>query len=247
MKTVLITGATSGIGKQLALDYLAQGNKVIACGRNKTKLNELSQSSEGAGKNGECVLKTFDVTDRESVKDALSSENHIDCVILNAGVCEYVDDAGEMDSELFQRVFDANFMGVVNCASVLIPKLPAGSQLVVIDSMARLLPFTRAEAYGASKAAVHYFTNSLKLDLKSRGIRVTSVSPGFVKTPMTDANDFEMPFLTTVEEASKAIRKGIDKGKAQIYFPRVFGWALRFMSRLPMRLQVLISSRLDKE
>lgn len=239
---ILITGATSGIGRQLVLDYSKSGHRVYACGRSLDKLEALKKD---CGKAEEHVqLLQFDVTDREAVRTTLDSLEQVDLVILNAGVCEYVNELSDFKSELFERVFAANYFGVVNCVDALLPKLRAGSRLAIVDSMARLMPFTRAEAYASSKAAVHYLGNSLKVDLAPHGIAVTTISPGFVETPMTDANDFEMPMKITVADASKAIQKGLAKGKAQIYFPRVFGWILRFIHKLPLRLQIAISRRM---
>lgn len=236
---ILITGATSGIGAQLVADYVADGHKVIACGRNKDKLAKLES------KHGDAVRTLqFDVSDREQCQQALANLGELDWVILNAGVCEYIDDAQHFDASLVERVFAANFYGMVYCAEALLPQLKSGNKLVFVDSMARLLPFTRAQAYGASKAAVFYFAKSLRVDLKAKGIDVVSISPGFVKTPMTDANDFEMPMRVSVKEATDAIRKGLRKDKSTIYFPTLFGWIMRSLHKLPMFLQQRISSKM---
>ncbi|MGX5914053.1 SDR family NAD(P)-dependent oxidoreductase [Aliidiomarina sp. Khilg15.8] len=240
---ILITGATSGIGAQLVTDYVSAGHQVIACGRNKEKLATLQDT------HGDAVQTLqFDVSVREQCQKALVNIGSLDLVILNAGVCEYIDDAQHFDAELVERVFAANFYGMIYCAESLLPQLKSGNKLVFVDSMARLLPFTRAQAYGASKAAMFYFAKSLRVDLAKTGIEVVSVSPGFVKTPMTDANDFEMPMRVTVEEAARAIRKGLEKNKATIYFPSLFGWIMRFLHKLPMALQQPISRKMkDKQ
>ncbi|RUO38436.1 short-chain dehydrogenase [Aliidiomarina shirensis] len=243
---ILITGATSGIGKQLVLDYLADGHHVIACGRSQDKLDSLAAEAKADEHLSTCI---FDVTDREQTLEALQAcqeQNNLDCVILSAGVCEYIDDAKHFEPELVDRVFAANFFGVVNSIAGVLPRMKRGSKLVVVDSMARMFQFTRAEAYGASKAAIHYFAGSLRTDLIKEGIQVITVSPGFVKTPMTDANDFEMPMRVTVEQASAAIKKGIDKGKPHIAFPRIFGFILAFLQRLPYRVQIALSKRMKQ-
>lgn len=243
---VLITGATSGIGRQLALDYVAAGHHVVACGRNAEKLSALA--NDVADKNL-LTVAIFDVTDKQKTREILqetlaSKAEPLDVAILNAGVCEYIDNAKEFEIELVERVFAANFFGVVNCISALLPKLQKGSNLVVVDSMARQFPFTRAEAYGASKAAVHYFASALRSDIADTGIQVITVSPGFVETPMTDANDFEMPMRISVAKASQAMRKGIAKGKMHIAFPTVFGFILATLQRLPYRLQIALSKKM---
>ena len=196
MKTILITGATSGIGKALALHSADKGYRVIACGRNKEALDELSRHNN-------IDSCQFDVTDLEDARRALATLT-FDIAVLNAGTCEYVD-IDSFEPDMFRRVFEPNFFGVVNCVDALLPKLQQGDKLVIVDSMARLLPFTKSQAYGASKAALHYFTKSLEVDLHHKGVKVQAVSPGFVETPLTDKNDFEMPMKISAEEAAEAM------------------------------------------
>ena len=227
-KTILITGATSGIGEALARLAAQSGYHVIACGRNATKLSELEQIS------GISTLQ-FDVTDAKATASALSN---VDCdiAVLNAGTCEYVD-IETIEPEMFKRVFEPNFFGVVNCVSALTPKLKVGHQIVIVDSLARLLPFTRSQAYGASKAALHYFTKSIEVDLADKGVIVQSVSPGFVVTPLTDKNDFKMPMKISVEEAVADMLNGIEKRSRSVYFPTGFSLMLRFINLLPSAVQ----------
>ncbi|PTB87651.1 short-chain dehydrogenase [Pseudidiomarina aestuarii] len=235
---ILITGATSGIGKQVALDYAAAGHHVVACGRNQESLAALvAQYPENiAG-------QQLDVTDVEATQNVLKTYLDLDVVILSAGVCEYVD-IDTFSTAMFERVYEVNIFGTLRCVEVLLPNLRRGAKLVFVGSTARLLPFTRAEAYGSSKAAMQYIARSLQVDLADKGIRVQTVSPGFVETPMTDANDFEMPMRVSVEFASKAIRQGIEANRTDITFPRVFGWFLKILSRLPQSWQVAVSKRI---
>lgn len=232
MKTILITGATSGIGKALAIHAAKEGYRVIACGRNKDALDALSSNSN-------IDACQFDVTDLEDARRALATVK-FDIAVLNAGTCEYVD-IDDFEPDMFRRVFEPNFFGVVNCVDALLPKLQQGDKLVIVDSMARLLPFTKSQAYGASKAALHYFTKSLEVDLHHKGIKVQAVSPGFVETPLTDKNDFEMPMKISAEEAAQAMLAGIEDDKQTVFFPRIFGFILRFMHILPTPLQKRIS------
>ncbi|MCU7555775.1 SDR family NAD(P)-dependent oxidoreductase [Alteromonas sp. ASW11-19] len=232
MKTLLITGATSGIGKALAEHAADNGYQVIACGRNHEALDNLSQHS-----NIESLR--FDVSDLEQTRETLR-EVKFDIAVLNAGTCEYVD-AEKFEPDMFRRVFEPNFFGVVNCVDGLRPQFTAGQQLVIVDSMARLFPFTRSEAYGASKAALHYFTKSLEVDLAKQGIIVQAVSPGFVETPLTDKNDFEMPMKISAEEAARQFLRGIEQKKQTIFFPRRFGWIMRFLHILPTPIQRKLS------
>lgn len=234
---ILITGATSGIGQQLALDYAADGHQVIACGRNEQALQALQQAHPA-----QIQGQVLDVTAREPTLTALGDYQHLDLVILSAGVCEYVD-IDSFDSRMFERVYQVNLFGVVRCIEALLPNLPAGATLVLVGSTARLLPFTRAEAYGSSKAAMQYLARSLQVDLSKRGIHVLTVSPGFVKTPMTAVNDFAMPMAVDVHFASRAIRRGIAKKTTDITFPRLFGGMLKLLHLLPQSWQVFISKR----
>ena len=232
MKTLLITGATSGIGKALAEHAANSGYNVIACGRNENVLDSLSKHTN-------IQACQFDVTSLEDTREALRTQT-FDVAILNAGTCEYVD-VDDFEPDMFRRVFEPNFFGVVNCVDAILPILKKGNKVVIVDSMARLLPFTRSQAYGASKAALHYFTKSLEVDLHDKGIDVQAVSPGFVETPLTDKNDFEMPMKITASEAAKAMLKGIESNKQTIFFPRLFGLILRFMHILPTPIQKRLS------
>ena len=235
MKTMLITGATSGIGESLARYSAQSGYRVIACGRNQEKLSQLTQSP-----NVEACR--FDASVLDECSSALESVT-TDIVVLNAGVCEYVD-VNDFDPEMFRRVFDANVMGVVNVVSVLLPKLTSGAQIVMVDSLARLLPFTKSEAYGASKAALYYLAKSLSVDLLERDILVQTVSPGFVKTPLTDKNDFSMPMRISSEKAAQIMLKGIERRKQTIHFPWLFSFFLHMLSALPSRVQISLCHKM---
>lgn len=228
MARILITGATSGLGEALALEALANGHEVIACGRNKDKLADL-------GAKDRATTIQFDACDEEQTFKALADVK-CDIAVLNAGTCEYVD-IRHVEPDMFRRVFDINVFGTINVAAALLPTLEKGNKLVFVDSMARLLPFTRSQAYGASKAALHYACKSFEVDLKSRGIAVQSMSPGFVKTPLTDKNDFAMPMAITAAQAAKYMLSGIQSNSSSIYFPRRFGYMIRTLNLLPESIQ----------
>lgn len=236
MMTVLITGASSGIGAGLAKAWADDGCQVIACGRDATRLDELQQYSPNI------TQRLFDMTDSTACQLALK-DCRADLIILCAGSCEYIEN-GVIDAALVARVMDTNFQGPVNCLAALQAQLVPGNRVVLVSSMAHWLPFPRAEAYGASKAALTWFANSLRLDWEPKGVAVTVVSPGFVDTPLTRKNDFAMPGLVTIEEAVKAIRQGIAKRKNHIAFPRGFGLTLRLLSWLPAGIQSLLLRRM---
>lgn len=236
MKHVLITGASSGIGQQLALDYARDGWNVLACGRDEARLRALTTAFP--------TIRTtaFDMTSLEDTRQALDGVT-ADLVILSAGTCEYLDN-GVVEAEKVSRVLTTNVIGPVNCLSVLLPQLANGSHLALVGSTASLVALPRAEAYGASKAALAYFARSLSLDLQTRNITVSLILPGFVDTPLTARNDFPMPMLISVSQASEAIRRGLAKKKREIAFPLRFALLLKAVSVLPQSWQRLLASRL---
>lgn len=225
---VLITGATSGIGFQLALDYRRAGWQVWGCGRDGERLLAL-------GRHGITPLQ-FDGRDASAVSEAAACLPRADLVILNAGNCEYMDVAEGFDGALFARVIETNLIATGHALAAFLPLLGAGGRLAIVSSSVSWLPLPRAEAYGASKAALDYLADTLRLDLAGKGIGVTLIRPGFVATSLTAKNDFPMPCLVTVEEASRAIMAGLAAGRHQIHFPRRFIWLLRLLGALPVGL-----------
>lgn len=225
---VLITGASSGIGRQLALDYQQAGWQVWGCGRDGERLQELAQAG--------IIPLQFDARDLAAMKELASSLPPLDLLILNAGNCEYMDVAEGFDSALFARVIETNLIATGYALDAFLPLLHRGARLALVSSSVSWLALPRAQAYGASKAAIDYLAATLRLDLAVRGIGVTLIRPGFVKTPLTAKNDFPMPCLVTVEQASRTIMDGLAAGHHQIHFPRRFIWLLRLLGALPVGL-----------
>lgn len=229
-KTVLITGATSGIGEALVQKYAEQNYHVIACGRNQQKLALLVQ------KHPQLTPLTFDINNHNDIALAANSlpENlTLDVVILNAGDCQYIDNAKQFNGQVFADIIATNLQALGWLLQYFLPKVATNGQLVFISSSATLLPFPRAEAYGASKAGVDYLANSLRLDLKQENIAVTLVQPGFIKTPLTAKNNFSMPFMLTSENAATRIFKGIQAKKNTVHFPKRLTLLLKFIALLP--------------
>ena len=238
MRRVLITGASSGIGKQLAQDYAAEGWEVIACGRDGEKLIAVAAASPLI------IPLRFDITDLSETRQALQ-DVQADLVILCAGTCEYLDD-GVVEAEKVVRVMNTNFIGPVNCLDALLPRLAPGSRVALVGSVAWLLPFSRSEAYGASKAALAFFARSLAVDLAKRQIHISLIQPGFVETPLTARNDFPMPMMVTAEQASKHIRKKLAHGASEIAFPPLFARLLKTTALLPVGLQKWLCRKMVK-
>jgi short-subunit dehydrogenase len=217
-KVIWVTGASSGLGRSIALQLANRGALVIASARNQQALDELAAQNENIR------ALACDITDA-SVCAVLGAQiaaisPHIDQAILNAGSCEYLD-FPDPDWTAVRRVMEVNFFGTVNCVELVLPLLRAAGSphLVVVASQATAAPFPRAEAYGASKAALQYFCDCLRLDLACEQIDVSVVNPGFVDTPLTRKNDFEMPFLMDVEQAAERIIGKLEGRPRRYSFP----------------------------
>lgn len=244
--TVWITGASSGLGLALTKHYLLTGYKVIASARRDGELKPLQRLYPE-----ELFFIPFDVTkdsEIESVKAALEEcTKRLDLVILNAGTCEYLD-IEHPDWELFERVNQVNYMGMVRslqiCLSLL--KKTEHAHLVGICSQAVQAPFIRTEAYGASKAAVRYLLDSLRLDLAPDDIAVSCIMPGFIDTPLTQRNDFDMPFMMSPEQAAHRIEQAVAKRVYEYAFPKRLS-AVLALARLFPRIWFKYNARKRSE
>jgi short-subunit dehydrogenase len=222
---VLITGATSGIGEALVNHYVNKNYIVTACGRNQTKLNELAAITQNT--------LAFDVNNETEIEQASQQVKNLDTLILNAGDCRYIDDPMQFDADLFADIINTNLISLGKLLKYFLPKVKKGGQVVFISSSATILPFPKAQAYGASKAGVDYLADSLRLDLVFYDISVTLVHPGFVRTPLTSVNDFDMPFMISPEDAAQRIFTGIKKKKQYLHFPKRLTLTLKLLSVLP--------------
>ena len=235
---ILITGATSGIGYQLVKDYLQEGQHVYAVGRDEDALSELK--SLGA----ETI--DLDLMDRDKVIAAFDKISEVDLAICGAGMCEYLD-MPNFDSSAFMNVMSVNMGTLSHAIEGVLPKLIASrGRLVGMGSASAYAPFARAEAYGSSKAAIHYLMKTLQISLAPHEVSVSLVVPGFVETPMTKQNDFPMPFLQTPEQASQAIRDGIKSGHDVIEFPKKLTLPLKVLGTLPDLVWKQVSEKMNK-
>lgn len=236
MSSILITGASSGIGLQLAFDYAREGHQVIACGRSQEKLD-----ANFAGTSIQTLC--FDTTNKQAVLTAARDVGHLTMLILNAGSCEYIDDVMNFDSDLFSRVVQTNLIGTAYCLEGFLNKLSAGGTLAFMSSSATMLPFARAEAYGASKAGIDYLAESMAVDLYRHKIAVCNIKPCFVDTPLTKKNTFAMPGSINTQQASQYIRKGLAKQKPIISFTSWFIFGLKMLQWLPRRWLQIIQTK----
>ncbi len=246
-RRVWVTGASAGIGRAVTIELVRREARVVASARNAAALDALVREC------GDRVLALpLDVTDRQANRRAAEDISRrvggLDIAFLNAGTCEYVDVAS-FDSALFERTIRTNFLSMVYGIEAILPLLrkSPSPQLVGMSSTVAYRGLPRAEAYGASKAAIKNLFESLHIDLARDGIRVSVVCPGFVRTPLTDRNNFPMPFRIEADEAACRIVDGIEAGKPEIHFPRRFSLLVKFLILVPDRLYARLCARMVKQ
>lgn len=241
-----VTGASSGIGYAVAERLLKDGHYVALSARSLEPLQALSDRYPH-----QALVLTGDLSDAYKVQEIAKRINctwgSLDSVILNAGTCEYLDSSA-FEAAMIERVIKTNLFATSYCIEAALPLLRKGQRphLVAVGSSVTYFALPRAEAYGASKAAVRYLIESLRLDLAHEGIDVTLVSPGFVDTPLTQNNDFPMPMRVSVATAARHIVTRLDKRPYEIAFPGVFIAGLRLLANLPKALQVALGKRMAR-
>jgi NAD(P)-dependent dehydrogenase (short-subunit alcohol dehydrogenase family) len=237
----LITGASSGLGRELAIQYAHQGWQVVAIARSAEALADLHRQHQSIH------ALPLDLTDYQAFSAAVAKLSEqipaLDLVILNAGSCDYVD-AMDLPLAVFDRTMALNFQAQVAAVRLLLPLLQKSvhGTLAIVSSLAHLFPFTKAQAYGASKAALSYFADSLRVDLTDTGLAVCLIEPGFVDTPLTQKNDFKMPFLLQVEDAAERIRRGVAAKQQRIRFPKRLVFSLHLLNLLPYALRCKVAA-----
>lgn len=227
--TIWLTGASSGIGLALCEKLLQQGYHVLASVRSTEKMQPLQKQFPNA-----LHVVYADVTktdDLKNVKQAIESLGGLHGLILAAGVCEYFDN-GQIDNKALERIFAVNFFAATACCEMALPLLQHSKNqkpfILGLCSQSTVVPFTRAEAYGASKAALQYFLESLRID-QHENMDICIVQPGFVKTPLTDNNDFPMPFIQTADKAADEIMKAVKKRPLKHAFPKRLYYGLKLL------------------
>lgn len=232
MKSVFITGGTSGMGLELAKKYLKLGWRVGVCGRTQSKFAEnFTEYRDNVS------FYAVDVADREALKAAIkqfAAPTGLQLLVASAGI-SYPIKSKLPDFERTYRMVHVNLLGVMYAfeaaLEVMIPQ--GGGHLVAISSVAGFNGFPGVSGYSATKSGVIKFCESLNLDLRHLNIDVTCVCPGFVDTPLTKVNRHPMPFLMPAPRAAELIVRGIQRKKALVVFPFFFGLVLRVLSVLP--------------
>ena len=248
-RSILITGASSGIGAALALAYAAPGTRLALSGRNRERLDRVAERCRAAG--AEVATGVVDVGARDELAAWMTAEDRerpLDLVIANAGISAGTGEFGETDRQA-RQIFAVNFDGVVNtvhpAAALMRPR--RRGQIAIMSSLAGFRGFPGAPAYCASKAGVRVWGEALRGMLSRDGLEVSVICPGYVKSPMTDRNDFPMPFLMEADRAAEIIRRGLAANTPRIVFPRRLYAAVWLLALLPPRWTDGLLARLPEK
>lgn len=242
-KVAWVTGASTGIGRELALQLAREGVTVAASARSRDKLDALTREHSSI------MAFPVDVTSREAMT---STARHIsdqlgavDLAVLNAGIWQPLR-ARDFDAGAAAQSMQVNYLGVANALESLIPQMVAAGkgQLAIVASVAGYRGLPKAAAYAPSKAALISLAEVLRIELAPLGLTVSLVNPGFVSTPMTSVNEFPMPFIIGPEDAAARILRGLVRGKFEIAFPLPLVAILKLLRILPNSLYLRLANRL---
>ena len=236
--SIVITGASSGIGEALALDYAAPGVALALTGRDASRLASVADACRAKG--ATVVADTVDVADRDRLAGwltAFDDAHPVDLLIANAGISIDKDNSSLDDFAVIRRTLDVNVGGVLNTVEPLMVRLMERrkGQIAVVSSLASFIGLPYSASYNASKAAVRVWGESIRYVMKKYDVGVSVICPGFVVSRMTAQAPFPMPFLMTSAQASKIIRRGLAANRARIAFPIGTKAAVWFGSVLPGR------------
>lgn len=246
-KTVFLTGASSGIGEGLAVALAKRGAVIGLVARRREMLEELAERCKSAG--GIARVLAADVTDTSAVAEAAKAFREefgrIDILIANAGIGGNDEKTRSYDPESVKKVIDINLLGAVNSIhAVVSDMIERGSgQLVAISSLAGFRGLPKSAAYSASKAGLTTFFESVRLDVADKGIAVTIIQPGFIRTPLTSSRANKMPFLMELDDAIPHFISAIEKRKRFAAFPWQLATVVRLGKFMPSWLYDRIAGR----
>jgi len=245
-KTIWITGGSTGIGKALAIKFASNGWNVAISARRENLLQEISDNNENI------FSYPLDVTNKSQCKEVF---NKIKSKFQNVDICFFSTGTWnpkkekDIDVEQIEDVFKVNFFGTLNSIKAVEEyfKNKQDGIITIVSSIAGYRGLPNSTGYGPSKSALNNLAESLYFDFKRSNVRVCLVSPGFIKTPMTDKNDFKMPFLKTTEYAANKIYDGlINKNNFEIHFPKSLTLILKLFSFLPSKLYFGLIGKMTK-
>jgi len=238
-KKIWITGASSGIGKALAEKFALEGWKVAASARRKEILDEMSSHEN-------IFSYPLDVTNQDQIKISfekiIEDFNGLDLCVFSSGT---YDPKLEQKINVKQNKFvmETNFFGVLYCINAVENyfKNKKNGHISIVSSVAAYRGLPNSSGYGPSKAALTNLTESLYFDFKKHNVRISLVSPGFIKTPLTDKNEFPMPFIKSPEFAAEKMFNGLTKSKAfEIHFPKALTILLKIFRVLPYKIYLFL-------
>lgn len=228
-KRYWIVGASEGLGRAVAHQLSAQGVDLVISARNKARLADLATELTGSAQ-----ILAIDVGDTENVTKALKTLGAIDGMIYAAGLYTPVN-AKEWQAHEVEAMCDVNFTGAARVLGHIVPEFIKRDHghIVIIGSLSGFRGLPKSIGYSASKSAVMHLAECLYSDLRNTGVKTQLINPGFIKTRLTDKNDFKMPFLMSADEAASHVIKVMQKPGFQYNFPRVFSWIFRGANFLP--------------
>ena len=243
-KNIWITGASSGLGEALAVEFSKGGANLFLTARSADKLKKVNGALQEPGEVIPCdVTDNYQLT--KAVDQLVALASQVDVAILNAGT--YLPTPlDDLNSDDARALFEVNFFSVVRAIELLAPhmKTRRSGHIVVVASVAGDVGLPYAAIYSASKSALNRICESLQPELAEFGVTISVVNPGFIKTPLTDKNDFPMPFLITAEEAARGILAGIAKKQFEIRVPFMMGFMMRRLARLPKKVLLAITRKM---
>ena len=238
-KKIWITGASSGIGKAVAEKFANEGWKVAISARRKEILDDMSNHQN-------IFSYPLDVTNQDQVdnvfKKIINEFGNIDLCIFSSGTYDPKNEK-TINIEKIKNVINVNFIGVVNCVKVVETyfKEKKSGQISIVSSIAGYRGLPNSSGYGPSKAALTNFTESIYFDCKKFNVKISVISPGFIKTPLTDKNEFSMPFIESPEFAAKKIFNGLVKNNSfEIHFPKPLTLLLKLFRILPYKIYLFL-------
>ncbi len=245
-----LTGASSGLGRALALRLARDGRHVVASARRREELDKLAAEAKQAG--GRIDPMPLDVTDRQAASAAVTeiekTAGPIGLAVLNAGT--HVSQlARDFDVDKVRRLVELNLMGSVHCLQPVMARMieRRRGHIAIVSSLAGYAGLPTSAAYGATKAGLINMAEALRPELDAMGVKLQVVNPGFVRTPLTDQNPFPMPFLMEVEDAAEAFYRGLQSERFEIVFPRRFAYLMKLLRLLPYPLFFAATRRILPE
>lgn len=244
-ETIWIIGASSGIGRELALQLVGYGAKLIISARREDELKKL-QKKIGA----EHKIYPLDVSDSKQVREVCSKvgklKSKIDRAIFMPALYK-PDSIASMDLDFMSSMVDVNIKGALYITHGILPifEKQRSGQIALCGSVAGYAGLPNGQPYSATKAAITNFAESLYTEVPDY-INVKLISPGFVETPMTSKNNFEMPMIITPEKAAAYIISGLNKSNFEIHFPKKFTFMLKFLSILPYRFKLFLTKKMRR-